>query len=59
MKIVYTRKALRQIDQIYSYIEAHNATAALRAKTRIQRAIDRLARHPYSARSSDAPACEC
>lgn len=55
MKIVYTRKALAQIDHIYSYIEAHDPVAALKVKGRIKRSIDRLAHRPYSARPSDRP----
>jgi toxin ParE1/3/4 len=53
VKIVYSRKALTQIDQIYSYIEAHDPVAAIKVKRRIKRSIDRLAHHPYSARPSD------
>jgi addiction module RelE/StbE family toxin len=55
VKIVYTRKALAQIDQIYSYIEARNPAAALKVKTRIRLSIDRLAHRPYLARMSDRP----
>jgi len=55
VKIVYTRKALAQIDRICSYIEAHDSAAALKVKTRIKRSIDRLAHRPYSARPSDRP----
>jgi len=55
VKIVYTRKALAQIDQIYSYIEQRDPTAALKVETRIKRSIDRLAHRPYSARPSDRP----
>ena len=55
MKIVYTRKALAQIDQIYSYIEARDPAAARRVKARIKRSIDRLTHRPYSARPSDRP----
>jgi toxin ParE1/3/4 len=55
VKIVYTRKALAQIDRICSYIEARDSAAALKVKTRIKRSIDRLAHRPYSARPSDRP----
>jgi len=55
VKIVYTRKALAQIDRICSYIEAYDSAAALKVKTRIKRSIDRLAHRPYSARPSDRP----
>jgi plasmid stabilization system protein ParE len=46
---------LAQIDQIYSYIEAHDPAAAIKVKARIKRSIDRLAHRPYPARSSDRP----
>jgi len=55
VKIVYTRKALGQIDQIYRYIDARDPAAALKVKARIRRSIDRLANRPYSARPSDRP----
>lgn len=55
MKVRYTPKALAQLEQIYSYIEAHNATAANRIKTRPRQAIERLGRHPYSCRASEHP----
>ena len=55
MKVRYTPKALAQLDQIYSYIEAHDPRAAKRVKARIKQAIERLARHPYSCRASEHP----
>jgi addiction module RelE/StbE family toxin len=55
VKIVYTRKALAQIDEIYNYIEARNPAAALKVKARIKRSIDRLTYRPYLARPSDRP----
>ena len=55
MKIRYTRKALAQLDQIYSTIEAHNARAAKNVNARIKRAIGRLARFPYSCRETERP----
>jgi plasmid stabilization system protein ParE len=55
VKIVYTRKALAQIDRICSYIEARDSAAALKVKTRIKRSIDRLAHRPYSARPAGRP----
>lgn len=43
MRIRYTRRALAQLDEIYSYIETHDPGAAARVKARIKRAIERLA----------------
>ena len=55
MKIRYTPKALAQLDAIYSFIESHNPRAAKAVEARIQRAIGRLARFPYSCRATDPP----
>lgn len=55
MKIRYTQKALAQLDQVYSDIEAHDPRAAARVAARIQRAIERVARYPYSCRASELP----
>lgn len=44
-----------QLDQIYSYIEAHNPSAATKVNTRIKGDIARLARHPYSGRTTEHP----
>ena len=55
MRIRYTRKALAQLDQIYSYIESHNPSAAKRVKAHIKHAIGRLARTPYSYRATEHP----
>jgi toxin ParE1/3/4 len=55
VKIRYTPKALARLDAIYSYIEAHNPRAATAVKARIRRAIDRLARFPYSCRATARP----
>ena len=55
MKIRYTRKALAQLDEIYSYIEAHNPSAAKRVKARIKQSIARLGRDPYSCRATENP----
>jgi toxin ParE1/3/4 len=55
VKVRYIRKALTQLDQIYSYIEARNPTAAKQVKARIKQSIARIARHPYSCRASEHP----
>ncbi len=55
MKIRYTAKALRQLDEIFSYIAERNPSAARRVKARIKGAIKRLNRHPYSARPTERP----
>jgi toxin ParE1/3/4 len=55
VKVRYTRKALVQLDEIYSYIEAHNPSAAQRVKSRIKQSIARLGRNPYSCRATETP----
>lgn len=55
MRIRYTRKALAQLDAIYSYIEARDSRAAMAVKSRINRAISRLASLPYSCRPTKWP----
>ncbi|MFZ1102133.1 MAG: type II toxin-antitoxin system RelE/ParE family toxin [Hyphomicrobiaceae bacterium] len=53
MNVRYTVKALKQLDEIFSYIAESDPGAAQSVKARIQRAINRLGRHPYSARPTE------
>jgi toxin ParE1/3/4 len=53
VKLRYRPTALTQIDAIFSYIEAHDPSAAHRLMRRIKRTIERLAEFPYSARPSE------
>lgn len=53
MKVRYTAKALRQLDEIFDYIALRDPGAAQRVKARIKRSIERLGRHPYSARPTE------
>jgi toxin ParE1/3/4 len=53
VRIRYTRRALEQLDAIYSYIEAEDPRGARRVNARIKRAINRLARFPFSCRETD------
>jgi toxin ParE1/3/4 len=55
VRIRYTRKALTQLHQIYSFIEARNPSAARRVNEQIKKSIARLARLPYSCRETDRP----
>ena len=55
MKVRYTAKALKQLDEIFSYIAEQNPGAARRVKAKIKGAIKRLGRHPYSARPTERP----
>jgi toxin ParE1/3/4 len=55
VNIRYTRRALAQLDQIFSYIAMHNPRAAKRVQARIKRSIARLTLLPYSCRETDRP----
>ena len=54
-RIRYLPKAVRQLDEILSYIATHNRSAAHRVAGTIRRSIERLAEFPYSSRASEVP----
>lgn len=49
-ELVWSRRALRRLDEIASYIAASNPQAAAEVVGRIASAVERLAEHPYSGR---------
>lgn len=53
MRIEYTRTALREIDDIFSYIAAENPVAARRVIAMIERVVGRLAAFPQSGVATD------
>lgn len=53
MKVRYTAKALRQLDEIFSYIAEQDPGAAQRVQARVKQSILRVGRHPYSARPTE------
>ena len=55
MKVRYSSRALRQLDDFFVFIETDNPAAARRVMTRIQRSIDRLTQFPYSCRETERP----
>jgi len=55
MKIRYTRRALRQLDEIYGYIAKENQNAAAGVISSIQATIDNLAIFPRLGRATDRP----
>lgn len=50
MSIRWTESAANQIESIFEYIASDSADAAVRTILRIQEAIDRVEKMPYSAR---------
>ena len=50
MKVRYDARALKDIDAIHEYIARDDPVAATRVASRIERAIERLAVLPLSAR---------
>jgi plasmid stabilization system protein ParE len=50
VKVRYTRRALRQLDEILDYVEAHSPQGAENLKRRLQIIILLLADHPNSGR---------
>ncbi len=47
MRVVFSRPALAELDDIFAYISAHNPDAAERVVTRIRRMVARLERFPH------------
>lgn len=54
-RIRYLPTAVRQLDEIFTYIDARNRAAARRVAVAIRRSIERLADFPYSSRPSEVP----
>jgi addiction module RelE/StbE family toxin len=55
MSVRYTRNALRDLDQISSYLEERNAIAAARFVDAVETVIARLERFPLSAPQTEMP----
>ena len=55
MRIAYSRRALKQLENIYRYIERDDPKAAKRVVERIAYSITRLRLLPYSGRPSHDP----
>ena len=48
VKVRYTKRALAQIDEVLTYIEAHSAQGAIHVRDRIVALIALLEAHPYA-----------
>ena len=55
MKVRYRRRALRDIENIYEYIEKRNQSAAVRTVAGIRAAADRLGALPYMGHAGREP----
>jgi toxin ParE1/3/4 len=53
MKVSYSRRALTQLDEIFSYIARNNPAAAAVVVDRIEALIALLGRYPTMGRSTD------
>ena len=49
MRLVLSRQALAELDQILGYIREHSPLGARNVEARIRRAFDHIARHPEAA----------
>jgi len=56
MKVVYSRLALAELDEILSYIRSRSPAGARRVEVRLRQVVDRIAEHPEGAEQvADAP----
>ncbi|MCA6110355.1 type II toxin-antitoxin system RelE/ParE family toxin [Bradyrhizobium sp. CNPSo 4026] len=55
MNIRYTRRALRQIDQVLTYIEAQSPQGAVHVRDRIAALVALLLEHPCAGRATSRP----
>jgi toxin ParE1/3/4 len=55
VKIRYTRRALAQIDQVLTYIEARSPQDAVQVRDRIMALVTLLQEHPYAGRATSRP----
>ncbi len=53
MKLVFTRRAARQIDAIIGYIAEQSPQGAFRVRERLQIVTSLLTHHPYIGQATD------
>jgi plasmid stabilization system protein ParE len=53
MRVRYTETALRELDEILSYIADRNITAAASVRARVERLVGQLAGFPYMAQETE------
>jgi toxin ParE1/3/4 len=49
MKVVFSRPALADLDEILGYLSERSPLGAEHVEARIRRALDHIARHPHAA----------
>lgn len=55
MKVRFTATALRETEEIFSYISAYNPRAAIEMRERIESAAQRLSDEPFAGPRTDEP----
>jgi addiction module RelE/StbE family toxin len=55
MKVHYSRRALRQLDEIFTYVAANDRRAAASIVARVEALVQLIARHPMIGRPTDVP----
>ncbi|MDI4238543.1 type II toxin-antitoxin system RelE/ParE family toxin [Bradyrhizobium sp. 31Argb] len=55
MNIRYTRRALAQVDQVLTYIEARSPQGAVHVRDRIAALVALLQEHPRAGRATSRP----
>jgi toxin ParE1/3/4 len=55
VRLRYTRKAAKELDQVLSYIEGRSLGGARHVEARIQAAIDLIAAYPQSGQLTSTP----
>lgn len=55
MSVRYTREALRDLDQISSYLAQHDPAVAAALLDAVDAVVSRLARFPHSAQATEMP----
>ncbi len=55
MKVRYTRSALRQLEKLLAYIEAHSPQGAKNVQMRLQELLGILEMQPLIGRATDDP----
>jgi plasmid stabilization system protein ParE len=53
MKVIFRKRAMRQLDEIYDYIRERNPSAAVAVLARIQASIRELGEFPFMAHKTD------
>ena len=50
MRIRYTPRAFRELQDIFAYVDGHSSLGALNVKSRVHAVVELIASHPHSGR---------